>query len=496
MAEKYDLIVIGSGIGGSAAAAMMAHAGYKTLLLEKNDFIGGVTSSYSKEGFTIDQAIHFFPAGMNGRFGKILKRIGMLETTSLKFNSHLENKTGFKLRGSDKIITASLMSGMLGQGKATSSNTSSKSGSQSDMIKGLGFSKEDQKELLKFFGKILQMSKRKIRPLYEEKCTLTEYVNRFTKNPVVHNLVAFVVGGMFTISPRIASAAEFIWGFQEMITNSNLSYPYGASISVPRAFIEGMEKYGGKLKTNARVSKILVDGQKAIGVVSNDQEYHADLIISNASIKNTVHLVGEEHFEKEYKERVKKLKPSYSSITFKAALEKPIIKDICMLNLFHGQLSTMESNDTSSGRKAKTTGFMSVIPSNCDPSLAPKGKQLIIFGTMSPVEGVKDWKKWLDLYYKDILSYLPEIEDNLIFLDSTTPHDLIKLNEKALGPVESTALTPEQSGPYRISSKLPIENLYVVGDSAGTNTHGVGTQLAADSAIQCVKMILKERNQW
>ena len=494
MTSKYDVIVIGSGIGGSAAAALMAHAGKKTLLLEKNDYIGGVTSSYKKEGFTIDQAIHFFPAGMNGRFGKILKRIGMLETTSLKFNSHLENKTGFKVRGKE-IVSASLMTGMMGGGSKKKSEKDSKSGSKPPVMGGLGLNKEDQADLMDFFGKILMMSKKKIRPLYEEKCSLTEYVNRFTKNPAVHNLVAFVVGGMFTISPRIASAAEFIWGFQEMITNSNLSYPYGASIAVPRAFVEGMQKYGGELVTNARVSKILVYGNKAIGVVSNDQEYHADIILSNASIKNTVHLAGETHFDKDYKERIKKLKPSYSSITYKAALKKPIIKDICMLNLFHGQLSSMGGNDVSqSGRKAKTTGFMSVIPSNCDPSLAPKGKQLIIFGTMAPVEGVTDWKKWLDLYYQDILTYLPELEDNLLFLDSTTPHDLIKINEKAMGPVESTALTPDQSGPYRISSKMPIENLYIVGDSAGTNTHGVGTQLACDSAIKCVDMILKGKN--
>ena len=82
---------------------------------------------------------------------------------------------------------------------------------------------------------------------------------------------------------------------------------------------------------------------------------------------------------------------------------------------------------------------MGVIPSNCDPSVAPKGNQLIIFGTMSPIEGITDWKKWLDLYYKDILEYLPEIEDHIIFMDSTTPHDLIKLTEKPMGPVEGTA---------------------------------------------------------
>ena len=134
MTEKYDVIIIGSGIGGSSAAALMAHAGKKTLLLEKNDRVGGVTSSYEKEGFTIDQAIHFFPAGMNGRFGKILKRIGMLETTSLKFNSHLEQRSGIKSKGKD-IVRGNFMSPDLSSApkKSSSSSTSSSGGPMAGM---------------------------------------------------------------------------------------------------------------------------------------------------------------------------------------------------------------------------------------------------------------------------------------------------------------------------------------------------------------------------
>lgn len=484
----YDVIIIGSGIGGSAAAAMMAHAGYKTLLLEKNSFVGGVTSSYQKEGFTIDVAIHFFPAGFRGRFGKIFRRIGMRETTSLKFASHLENRVGLKILGQDEIIKTSSVIKMV-MPKGPSSGT--KSSGPGLNLKSMGFSKDDQKEIMNILFMLLRMSKKKIKPLYEEKCTVTEYINRFTKNPTVHGLIAFITGGMFTISPRIASAAEFIRCFQEMSLTMDLSYPYGGSISIPRAFLESLEHYGGKSRMNARVSKILVDDGKAQGVVVNDEEITSDLILSNAGIKNTIHLVGEQYFEKSYRERVKNLVPSYSSITFKAALKKPLIPDLAMLNLFPGELSTLESEATS-GRKAKSTGFMTVIPSNCDPSLAPKGRQLMIFGTMSPGEGVQDWGSWTKAYYRNLLEYLPELDDLNLFIDSTTPQDLVKVSGKAFGPVEATALTPDQVGPYRISSKTPIDGLYVVGDSAGTNTSGIGTQLAADSALKCVDLILKK----
>jgi phytoene dehydrogenase-like protein len=133
--------------------------------------------------------------------------------------------------------------------------------------------------------------------------------------------------------------------------------------------------------------------------------------------------------------------------------------------------------------------YLMPIPSNMDPQLAPPGKQLIIVGTAAP-PFVKNWKRWTDIYYQDILSFYPELEDLAEFVDTTTPLDIVKYIGKEGGPVEGTALTPSQSGKNRISSELPIEGLYVVGDTAGTDTHGVGTQLAADSALKGADLIL------
>ena len=75
MSESYDIIIIGSGIGGAAAGGMLAHAGYKTLVLEKNAFIGGRCTSYQKEGFTVDVGVHLFGVGDKGSLGDICRRI-------------------------------------------------------------------------------------------------------------------------------------------------------------------------------------------------------------------------------------------------------------------------------------------------------------------------------------------------------------------------------------------------------------------------------------
>ena len=52
----HDVVVVGSGIGGSTAAALFAKAGLRTLLVEKNPRVGGSCSYYEKRGMRAREA--------------------------------------------------------------------------------------------------------------------------------------------------------------------------------------------------------------------------------------------------------------------------------------------------------------------------------------------------------------------------------------------------------------------------------------------------------
>ena len=69
-------VVIGSGIGGSAATLLLAHAGIPVTLIEKNRRIGGSCSGYEKQGFHIDIGTHMFCRGSIGPLGDVLRRVG------------------------------------------------------------------------------------------------------------------------------------------------------------------------------------------------------------------------------------------------------------------------------------------------------------------------------------------------------------------------------------------------------------------------------------
>ena len=76
MNNNYDAIIIGSGVGGSAVGALLAHTGWKVLILEKNKVVGGRCTSYEKDGFIIDLGVHLFGVGSKGSLGDICRAVG------------------------------------------------------------------------------------------------------------------------------------------------------------------------------------------------------------------------------------------------------------------------------------------------------------------------------------------------------------------------------------------------------------------------------------
>jgi prolycopene isomerase len=76
-------------------------------------------------------------------------------------------------------------------------------------------------------------------------------------------------------------------------------------------------------------------------------------------------------------------------------------------------------------------------------------------------------------------------------MEVTTPKDIESIGGKEASVI-GVSQTVDQTGVNRPATALPIEGLYVVGGDAGG--WGIGTELAAKSAIDCSKLILKKSN--
>jgi all-trans-retinol 13,14-reductase len=79
--KKYDAVVIGSGLGGLTAGALLAKAGWSVCLLERNFSLGGAASVYRVGGLTVESSLHQTSDARNPRDVKhhILSELGILD---------------------------------------------------------------------------------------------------------------------------------------------------------------------------------------------------------------------------------------------------------------------------------------------------------------------------------------------------------------------------------------------------------------------------------
>ena len=82
---EFDVIVVGSGMGGMTTAVALSRMGRKVLLLEQAQIIGGLTHAFSRNGFTWDVGLHY--CGTFGRDQVAGRILNWLSDGAIEFRS-------------------------------------------------------------------------------------------------------------------------------------------------------------------------------------------------------------------------------------------------------------------------------------------------------------------------------------------------------------------------------------------------------------------------
>jgi prolycopene isomerase len=485
------VVVIGSGIGGSAAAALLAKAGLSTLLVEKNPRIGGSCGWYDKRGFRVDYGTHMFTRGERGPLGQALRAAAAPHVQFLRVDDLAQ------VRGPGMCLTLPAQSWKLPQFCV-------------EAVRQLRIPARELPRVVQLFWDLVRM--RPDEAVAWDHRTIEEFIYQYTEHPRLFGLLGFLLGLYFILPPWEVSAGEAILAFQGMVRDNRLSYVRGGSGAIPRAFVRALEKWGGQVRTRAGCLSIepLPSGGFRVGC-KDGTEAHARAVVSTSSLPDLVRLVGATRLPDAFVARARTIRKSYVAVQAKVGLRKKREQVGCVVGgwardpAFDPWHITRDDyleqfSHLDRGRVPKVVPVYCPIPSNFDPTLAPPGGQLLTACAVAPCTDVprpedtrphaRDDSAFIDGLLGAMQALMPGCLDDAEFVDTMGTEALAAWIGKAGGPAVSTGQTPDQSGARRPSVRTPLDGLYVCGDAAGGR--GIGTELAAASAMECTGAVLAD----
>jgi prolycopene isomerase len=168
--------------------------------------------------------------------------------------------------------------------------------------------------------KLLMMKPKRLAKL--EKISALDYMNGLKIPEAIRVFVTAAFGeGAFEMSSDKVPASHMIRAFQMSVSKKHPTPRYyeGGVGGFFTTMTETVPEHGGRILWNTRVKSIDIENGKAAGITTESGDtYTAPIVISNAGIRQTVvKLVGEEHFPKDYAERIKGLHSNLADVGYR-----------------------------------------------------------------------------------------------------------------------------------------------------------------------------------
>lgn len=376
--------IIGGGIAGMTAGVLLQEAGFQTEIFEKNRAVGGQCTGWKREGYVIDNCIHWLTGTREGSaLNELWKEIGAL-------GDHVgvyEKEMFFSSKLNGEVLTF----------------WRDKEKTRKEM---LALSPEDEKEIHKLIDYVrlaetmtvpvekpfdamnpldfmkLGMSMKDMGKVMKEygNMDIKELAMRF-KHPLIRRAVTDYMPDGYQAYAFLVSYAT--------VTGGNGDIPKGGSLAMAMRIADKYKEKGGVIHTDADVKKVLLHGKRAEGLLLADgQKADADYVVCACDTDYTfrVLLPGEympKALRKQYEEREKY--PVSSGFQIAYAIDG-VFSELTGTRVFSCEEIRVGSRSVQS---------MSVQSYEYEPDFAPEGK-MILQSNFSQSE--KDYEYWKTLY--------------------------------------------------------------------------------------------------
>ncbi len=488
---SLDVIVIGSGIGGLTAGALLARYGKRVLVCESHAIAGGAAHSFSRQGFHFDSGPSFYcgltPGSGLNPLQQVLEVLGeSLQAVPYDPLGHYHFPEGTFPVYSNAERYRQTVAKITPQGARELEQFEKRLLPLYESLRGIPTIalRADWQIIPVILGRYLPSVLKLLPHLRIVQGSVGDVMDREVKDPWVRRLIdleCFLLSGLKahgTIAPEVA----FMLGER---SRAGVEYPVGGSGAIVDALVCGLKRWGGELKLNAHVEQILIESRKVAGIkLKNGKIINAPVVISNATLWDTYTKLL----------RPEDLPPSYRQ----QSLETPAVDSFMHLHLGIraeglGNLTGhhVVVHDASKDITEPGNTCMISIPSVWDVNLAPEGHHVVHAYTLEPYEG---WrrdegyeerkKERSQSLFRALERVIPDIRDRIVLELIGTPLTHAYYLRRYQGTYGPAIAAGQGTFP---STQTPISGLYRVGDST---MPGIGVPAVAASGILCANTLV------
>ncbi len=489
---EFDVIVIGSGIGGLVTATQLAVKGAKVLVLERYVIPGGSAGYFERSGYHFDvgasMMFGFGDRGTTNLLTRALAAVDMpLETIAdpVQIHYHLPNELELKVhRDYEKFLQE--LSDRFPHEQEGIRQFYDECWKVFNCLNAIELlSLEEPRYLMRVFFQHPLACLGLVKYLPKN---AGDYARQFIRDP---ELLKFIDMECFCWSVVPADLTPMINAGMVFSDRhyGGINYPKGGVGKIAQALVQGLEKHGGQIHYKARVTQIVEENGHAVGVkLATGETVRAKRIVSNATRWDTFEkLLPPEKMpaaEKKWQQRYRK-SPSFLSLHLGVKAEALPLGTEC----HHILLEDWNKIEAEEG-----TIFVS-LPSLLDPSLAPAGCHIIHAFTPSWLEtwqglSPTDYEAQKEAAAARIITRLEAIFPNLsTYLDyqevgtPRTHRRFLGRDDGTYGPIPVRKLAGLLGMPF---NRTAVPGLYCVGDSTFP---GQGLNAVAFSGFACAHRV-------